>query len=90
MCKHCADELIDNTEETPLCPECGDEISEEDGVKVPVATISMILNFSREDIIGDSDAHAMLMLAITDLQISPVFPRNFFQWDINVRVSEGV
>ena len=34
MCKHCADELIDNTEETPLCPECGDEISEEDGAKV--------------------------------------------------------
>ena len=34
MYKHCADELIDNTEEIPLCPECGDEISEEDGAKV--------------------------------------------------------
>ena len=28
-------------------------------------------------------------VAITDLQISPIFPRNFSRWDINVRVSEG-
>ena len=34
VCKHCADELIDNTETTPLCPECGEEITEEDGAKV--------------------------------------------------------
>ena len=34
VCKHCADELIDNAETTPLCPECGDEINEEDGAKV--------------------------------------------------------
>lgn len=34
VCKNCADELIDNTETTPQCPECEDEISEEDGVKV--------------------------------------------------------
>ena len=34
VCKQCADELIDNAETTPLCPECGDEISEEDGAKV--------------------------------------------------------
>ena len=37
VCKICADELISNTasvETTPQCPECGDEISEEDGMKV--------------------------------------------------------
>ena len=34
VCKQCADELIDNAETTPQCPECGDEVSEEDGVKV--------------------------------------------------------
>ena len=34
VCKQCADELIDNAETTPLCPDCGDEISEEEGVKV--------------------------------------------------------
>ena len=34
-------------------------------------------------------ARSWLRVAITDLQISPVFPRNFSQWDINVRVSEG-
>ena len=28
-------------------------------------------------------------VAITDLQISPVFPWNLSQWDINVWVSEG-
>ena len=29
------------------------------------------------------------LVAIMDLQISPIFPRNISQWDINVRVSEG-
>ena len=35
VCKICADELISNVDETtPQCPECGDEISDEDGMKV--------------------------------------------------------
>ena len=34
VCRHCADELIANTETTPQCPECDEEISEEDGAKV--------------------------------------------------------
>ena len=34
MCRQCADQLIDNAETTPQCPECDDEIDEEDGVKV--------------------------------------------------------
>lgn len=34
VCRHCADELIDGAETTAQCPECGDEISEEDGAKV--------------------------------------------------------
>ena len=33
-CRHCADELIAANKTTPQCPECGDDISEEDGVKV--------------------------------------------------------
>ena len=42
VCRHCADELISNTdtsrtvETTPRCPECDEEISEEDGVKVNI------------------------------------------------------
>ena len=54
VCRHCADELIrSNTgtscitvETTPQCPECGEEISEEDGVKV--STISLILIVGQE------------------------------------------
>ena len=34
VCKNCTDELI--AEITPQCPEYGDEISEEDGVKVSI------------------------------------------------------
>ena len=34
VCRHCADELIANTKTTPQCPECDEEISEEDGAKV--------------------------------------------------------
>lgn len=42
VCKHCADELIDNAETTPLCPECGDEITEEDGAKVSKKSGSLV------------------------------------------------
>lgn len=38
VCKICADELISET--TPQCPECGEEVSEEDGVKVDINYIS--------------------------------------------------
>ena len=31
----------------------------------------------------------ILLVAISDLQISPIFPRIIFKWDINVRVSES-
>ena len=49
VCKHCADELIDNTEETPLCPECGDEIIEEDGAKV--ATVKVLITAPKKIIL---------------------------------------
>ena len=31
----------------------------------------------------------MIQLTISDLQISPLFPRNISKWNINVRLSEG-
>ena len=51
VCKNCADELISNAGEiTPQCPECGDEISEEDGMKVSIysrsANSSMLIAYN--------------------------------------------
>ena len=52
VCKLCADELIAN-KTTPQCPECDDDISEEDGVKVfkiiinnikIISTLSSVIN----------------------------------------------
>ena len=36
VCRRCADKLISNatTGTSPQCPDCGEEISEEDGVRV--------------------------------------------------------
>ena len=57
-----------------------------------LASFLLVLSFygeslSRRGFVTVSPTIA-LQVAISDLQISPIFPRIIFKWNINVRVSE--
>ena len=42
LCRSCADKLIAN-ETTPKCPECKEDIDDEDGAKVSICTTVIVM-----------------------------------------------
>lgn len=52
LCKSCADELIASAgESTPKCPECKDDIIEEEGVKV-YRTLMQCCSFNQLEVVN--------------------------------------